>query len=78
MYMRWTSNPNRATNVPVTINYDGGQQVETVNMQNNGGNWVFLGNYPFTSGVSPLLVVSNTGTNGYTVADAVKFEFISN
>jgi hypothetical protein len=73
VYLRWTSGSNRAANVPVDITWSGGTDAVSVDERSNGGTWVLLGTYTATAG-SPLGVkVSNTGTSGYVVADAVRF-----
>jgi hypothetical protein len=72
VYMRWTAGSNRATNVPVDILTVNGVVTVTVNEQLNGGQWVLLGNYPL-SYTNAYVAVRTTGTNGYVIADAVKF-----
>ncbi len=72
VFVRWTSASNRATNVPVTIVHSGGSTGVTVNQTANGGVWNSVGTYTFgTTGGS--VTISNTGTNGHVIADAVKF-----
>jgi len=70
VYLRWTQNPNRASNVPLTLFYDGGQTNFTVNQRTNGGIWYALGIFPFSAGSSGSLLLETTGTDGYVVADA--------
>jgi fibronectin-binding autotransporter adhesin len=60
-----------ATNVPVDIITSTGTQTVTVNEQQNGGTWFSLGT--FTFGDTGSVIVNTTGTNGFVVADAVKF-----
>jgi uncharacterized repeat protein (TIGR03803 family) len=60
-----------ATNVPVNIVTSTGTTTVTVNEQTNGGEWFDLGTYSF--GQTGQVVVSTTGTNGFVVANAVKF-----
>jgi hypothetical protein len=67
--LRWNSNANRATNVPVAIKHAGGVANTTVNQQSNGA-WYDLGVFSFTSGTTGNLLLSNTGVNGYVIADA--------
>jgi Zn-dependent M28 family amino/carboxypeptidase len=62
-----------ATNVPVDIVYDGGSTTVTVNQQTGGGGWESLGVYAFAAGTSASVTVRTTDTDGYVVADAVKF-----
>ena len=68
--LRWNSHSNRATNIPVTITHSGGVANATVNQQTNGGTWFDLGVHPFTEGTNGSLLLSNTGVNGYVIADA--------
>jgi hypothetical protein len=68
----YTSASNRATNVPVTVNYAGGSQTFTVDQTSGGGKWETLGSFSFNAGTSGSVVISNTGTNGYVVAAAVR------
>ncbi len=71
VYMRWVSDPNRATNVPVDIQYAGGVATVSVNQQQQGGLWVLLGTYPFTAGTTGSVLMRTDSTNGYVVADAI-------
>ncbi|CAH1192434.1 hypothetical protein PAECIP111891_00298 [Paenibacillus allorhizoplanae] len=73
VYMWWNADTNRANNVPVTINHAGGPDSIIVNQQANGGIWNFIGRYAFNAGTSGNVVISNTGTAGFVIADAVKF-----
>ena len=70
VYARWTSGLDRATNVPITVN---GKTV-TVNERDTGGSgYVLLGKFSFVKGTKNSVVISNAGTNGLVVADAVEF-----
>lgn len=75
--MRWTSSPNRADNVPVQINDDGGKTNVLVNEKSGGGQWVLLGAFNFTAGSAGSVVVSNSNTRGFVAVDAVEFVKIS-
>jgi hypothetical protein len=70
VYLRWTALSNRASNVPVTVNHDGGQANHILNQQSNGSRWNLLGSYTFSAGTGSV-VVSNASTDGYVIADAV-------
>lgn len=72
IFGKWTAASNRATNVPVSIQYAGGTANLTVNQQTNNGAWVSLGTYPFNAGISGSVTISNGGTSGYVIADAVR------
>ena len=67
-------NNNRATNVPVTIHHAGGMTEVTVNQRKRpaiDGQAVSLGTFEFNG---PAAVeVSNTGTDGHVIVDAVQW-----
>jgi hypothetical protein len=71
IFLRWTSEANRASNVPVTVNYNGGSQVVTVNQRSSGGTWVSLGSFPFAAGSSGTVTIGTTATDGYVIVDAL-------
>lgn len=72
VYLRWTQNSNRASNVPVTVRYENGRADSVIDQRTNGSRWVLSGAYSFTpSGGS--VTVSNAGTDGYVIADAVMY-----
>ena len=73
VYLRWAADPNRATNVPLTVNHSGGSNVITVNQRNSGAAWFKIGDFPFAAGTSGNVTIGTTGTNGYVIADAVGF-----
>lgn len=61
-----------ATNTRVTLRYKGGSHTVLLNQQ-TGGAWVSLGTYPFDAGTLGSVEISNAGTDGFVMADAVKF-----
>ncbi len=71
VYLRWTSNANRATNVPVTVTHTGGSTSQTVNQVVNGGTWFKLGDFNLAAGTTNSVLVETTGTNGFVIADAI-------
>jgi len=73
VYARWSAHSNRATNAPIVINHASGATTVTVNQQTNGGTWVSLGTFTLKGGVMSSVVIKNDATNGYVVADAVRF-----
>ncbi len=73
VFVRWTTDASRATNVPLSITHSGGTANFAVNQQLNGGAWVSFGTYTFTAGTAGYVVISNTGTTGFVDADAVRF-----
>jgi hypothetical protein len=75
VYAWWTVHPNRVTDAPYTIHYNGGSVTVDVNQEINGGKWNYLGTYPFTKGTDGYVVLSDDSpeTGQYVIADAVKF-----
>ncbi|MFA6095147.1 MAG: right-handed parallel beta-helix repeat-containing protein [Candidatus Paceibacterota bacterium] len=75
IFIRWTAGSNRAAAVPVDIMPSGMQKVtRTIDERGNNGLWVSLGMYNLTVGTGNRVVVRTTGTSGYVVADAVRFD----
>ena len=75
VYLRWTAGSNRATNVPVDVIGAAGTSTFTVNQRNNGGTWVRLNSGPLalSAGTGASVLVRTDGTDGFVVADAVRF-----
>jgi hypothetical protein len=71
--MRWTAASNRASNVPVDIVYAGSVTTVRVDQRSRGGEWVPLGAFTFQANQPVRVVVRTDGTDGYVVADAVRF-----
>ncbi|MAT16834.1 MAG: FAD-dependent oxidoreductase [Planctomyces sp.] len=69
---------NRASNVPVTIEYEGGKKVIIVDQRATPQERPFttLGAFRFAAGESGSITISNEGTDGYVIADAVQFILI--
>ena len=62
-----------ATNVPVDIAHSTGTDTVTVDQTAPGGTWLLLGTYNFNAGASGNVTVRTDATNGYVIADAVRF-----
>ncbi len=65
---------NRAEQVPVTVHHRDGTQTVVVNQRKKAeikGCWTSLGHFDFDE--QARVVVSNEGTKGYVLADAVQF-----
>lgn len=73
VFARWTASANRASNVPVDIIHGHGTAFDQIDQKINGGDWISLGVFPFGAGTSASLLMGNTNTDGYVVADAVRF-----
>jgi hypothetical protein len=70
VYVWWTSNPNRSTHVPITVQHAGGTATRRFDQRVGGGGWRLHGRYPFAAGMSGYVEVSDV--NGFAVADAVR------
>ncbi len=64
---------NRATKVPLTISRNGKEVKTLLVNQRTGTGKISLGTFAFSKGDIATVTVSNTGTAGHVVADAVQF-----
>lgn len=74
--MSYSPNPNRATNVPVTIVHAGGKMTVTVNQQKTpplDKAFVSLGTFRFEKGKAGYVEISNQDVNGHVIIDAVQW-----
>ena len=74
--LSYTAHPNRSEAVPVTILCAEGEKTVSVNMREVppiDGRFVSLGRHRFESNGQGYVLVSNEGTKGVVVADAVVF-----
>lgn len=72
----YTTAPNRATNVPVTVISADGEKTVTVNEKEVPAidkAFVSLGTFRFVADQHGIVTVSTAGTDGYVVVDAVQF-----
>ena len=83
VYARWSAGyPNRATNAPYDINAaDATNRAPSAtvicNQRQGKGEWFSLGQYRFESGTQGNVLLRTDGTNGYVIADAIKWVFVS-
>lgn len=69
----YTAHPNRATNVPVVIHHGEGETTIRVNQRETPPvRDIFLPLGVFSFGDRAVVVISNEGTDGYVIADAVQ------
>jgi hypothetical protein len=71
----YTPNPNRATNVPVTITHADGETTKSVNQKQKppiDGTFISVGTYSFSKDGESSVTISNEGTTGHVIADAVQ------
>lgn len=69
----YPTNPNRATNVPVTIHHAEGEKTVAINQRKAAtidGAFESLGTFVF--GDKAVVEISNRGTDGYVIVDAVQ------
>lgn len=74
--LAYTPGSNRATNVPVLIRHAEGEAARLVDQTKRpaiDGLFHSLGVFPFATGKAAAVVVRNAGTDGYVIADAVRF-----
>lgn len=71
----WTANPNRATNVPVTIEDAKGEKTVQVNQRKSPGREGFfsLGRFDFDAGKTGGVTISNMKTDGHVIVDSVQW-----
>ncbi len=72
LYLRWIADPTHAGVVPVDVTHAEGVTQFGINQQELGDEWIFLGTYRFDAGTSGDVLISNTGTSGIVVADAIR------
>jgi regulation of enolase protein 1 (concanavalin A-like superfamily) len=75
--VRYPAASTHSDDVPVDVSHSQGLDPISINQKTVGGVWHLLGNYRFTAGNAGYVEISNTGTSGRVVADAVKFTLIS-
>jgi hypothetical protein len=74
--LSYSPNPNRATNVPVTITYADGKTTVQVNQRRAptlNRTFVSLGRFRFAKGRSGSVEVGNQDADGYVLIDAVQW-----
>jgi hypothetical protein len=72
----YTHGTNRAAEVPVTVFSADGEKTVLINQQKPpelDGHFISLGVYQFEVAGQSFVLVSNTGTSGHVIADAVQF-----
>lgn len=77
VYLYWSANSGRASNVPIDIVHKNGADTVTdtvtVNQRQGHGEWNFVGTYDFAEGDEGSVLVRTDGTTGYVAVDAVRF-----
>jgi hypothetical protein len=72
----YQSSYTQATNVPCRVAYSNGQTTLSIDQSKNFGQWNLLGTFRFVSGGNSSVTISNNA-NGSVVANAFKFEYVS-
>lgn len=70
----YIASSNRASNVPVTIQSADQRSDITVNQKNpaNQDGYITLGTFHFDAGRDAVITISNAGTNGHVIVDAIQ------
>ncbi|QOV91663.1 FAD-dependent oxidoreductase [Humisphaera borealis] len=72
----YSQNRNRATNVPVKVAHAGGETEVKVDQRQKAkidGVWQSVGEFEFAADKPAIVVISNAGTDGFVLIDAVQF-----
>ncbi len=72
----WSPGENRAAKVPVTVFSADGEKTIEVNQKQTpplDGRWISLGIYNCEAAGQSFVIVSNEGTDGHVIADAVQY-----
>jgi hypothetical protein len=70
----YTANPNRATNVPVTVEHAEGKSTVELNQRKEPGlekAFASVGTFDFKT-AKAVVEIANAGTDGYVIVDAVQ------
>ncbi len=76
VYISYTASKGRATNTPVTIRSADGEKTVHVNQEETpklDGLFRSVGKYRFEAGTTGSVTISNKGTTGHVIVDAVRF-----
>ena len=74
VFLHFSANANRATNVPVVAKSADGEKAVTVNQRKaHGDNGHSLGTFSFEKGDAGWVEIRTAGTDGHVIADAVRF-----
>jgi len=68
--LHYTENENRASNVPVTLKFNGKVKHFTVNQKEASSSGFSLGTYELSEAE---IIISNKNTDGYVIVDALQF-----
>ncbi len=77
VYVRYCGGSNRASNARYTVHHAGGIAPILVNQRVDSGTWVKIGTWNFNNGSGGYVVLDNGSTDGFVIADAVRFVSVS-
>jgi hypothetical protein len=72
----WPPNANRASKVPVTIEYASGKKTQLIDQRTSPDPkrpFLVLGKFPFAPDQPAAVIISNEGADGYVVIDAAQW-----
>lgn len=75
IFLIWSANPNRASNVVVEIHSPEGVVKKSVN-QKAGSGWNKIATVRVKANEESRVVVRNSGANGHVIADAVRWQIV--
>jgi glucose/arabinose dehydrogenase len=70
VYVRWTANGNRSSQVPIAVTHASGTTSKNFNQKTQGSQWVLHGRYNFAAGMAGNVQIGDA--NGQANADAVR------
>ena len=73
VYLYWSSNNNRANNVPIDIQHKDGTATVTMDQRQGDGEWNYVGTWDFDEGTDGNVLIRTDGTTGYVAVDAIRF-----
>ncbi|HEY9247751.1 MAG TPA: DNRLRE domain-containing protein, partial [Rariglobus sp.] len=73
VYLRWPAKHTYASNTPVSVTSTAGTASFLADQESAHNLWNRLGSFPFSTGSTGNVLVENTGTTNYVIADAVMF-----
>jgi L,D-transpeptidase catalytic domain len=73
VYARWTGGSGHASGATYTITFDGGSIDVRKDQRSNGGGWQLLGDFDFRPGQDEGVRLTNNGSDGIVIADAVRW-----
>ena len=75
VFVWYTAHDSRTPSAPYFVYHAGGTSKVFANQQSQGGQWVSLGVYSLSSGLTERVGLSCwTGSNDYVIADAIKLQ----